>query len=977
MYERFEPSERIFVNREEYLEWMDEALERCKDSSVVLHLRGIGGIGKSSLLDYWTSTIESTIRLDCEQYSEFYSRLNILAKGAVLLGVNLRRFDVLWQIRQRFVEGVEPVKETGREWAKEVVMAIPFIGTLASIGSAIGAVGEKVAPKLKSKYGDLGNWLQTNLGQDYIKRLLEILWKEPRRAEFLYLSAFLEDLNNRKKIDAPILFLFDHFENVDDEKTPWRYSGRQITETELWRVFLTSLTNCVGVMASRKTSPEEAETQVEAFELTELERESCVELLQLRGIADAELQDRIVSVSGGNPFVIGALCDMHETSPLSLSEVEDMRADTLDAVRLKTWRRLFSRSHDLLGLVEHAGLVPFFDKRIMEIISPALRSDHWDRLVALSFVRRREDGTWVLHELARDLIVAELGHRLSDLTSEVAERLERASSYESDYVLLGLAYSARGLASPNSTVDDVVAFSSNLSWGGEPTNALTFLNSVEIDTEDAKLAIQAQKGWFLSFLNRIAEAEQILKESIEVIRESDSMDSFVSQLRLAHLLSNYGVLMHRIDRPTEADASFTESLEICRKYLPASGRFYWGVIFWYGAFLAMTQRLTESEELYQEGLAFVESQIKLGNKDFRARDASSIRMRLSSVLQRRGKTLEAETALREAIEFWDNEWFIKGSSMQSLSRLLSRTNRPDEGGALIGETIEFLEGLAKTNEISLPETGNAKRIGAILQIRIGNYIKAEEMCREALDTVKEVDSKLQTDIWEPFIAYLLAILAVISMANRRFSEAEDSNQQAIEILRKFSDRSPDEYQSKLAVLLNNHGVILRHSKQEEGAFEAYREALTIGRNVADKFQETVFHHDVVSMILNNQSVLFMHDSRHAEAEKGFLESLEIRTRLAEISPELFLSRVATGMSNLAIVHAETERDEEAKKTLLEALKIRESLVELAPEIHRPSLVSNLNNLGVLLSHLGNSVEAEERFREAIEIGEELVKKSGV
>ncbi|MHA2303240.1 MAG: hypothetical protein ACXACD_20040 [Candidatus Thorarchaeota archaeon] len=72
MYKHFEPSERIFVDREEYLEWMDEALERCRDKSVILHLRGIGGIGKSSLLDYWTRTIDSTVRLDCEQYSEFY-----------------------------------------------------------------------------------------------------------------------------------------------------------------------------------------------------------------------------------------------------------------------------------------------------------------------------------------------------------------------------------------------------------------------------------------------------------------------------------------------------------------------------------------------------------------------------------------------------------------------------------------------------------------------------------------------------------------------------------------------------------------------------------------------------------------------------------------------------------------------------------------------------------------------------------------
>ncbi|MHA1906816.1 MAG: hypothetical protein ACW98Y_05955, partial [Candidatus Thorarchaeota archaeon] len=42
VYERYEPSDRIFVDREEYLDWMQGALKRCKEKSVVLHLRGIG-----------------------------------------------------------------------------------------------------------------------------------------------------------------------------------------------------------------------------------------------------------------------------------------------------------------------------------------------------------------------------------------------------------------------------------------------------------------------------------------------------------------------------------------------------------------------------------------------------------------------------------------------------------------------------------------------------------------------------------------------------------------------------------------------------------------------------------------------------------------------------------------------------------------------------------------------------------------------
>ncbi|MHA2213091.1 MAG: hypothetical protein ACW992_08025, partial [Candidatus Thorarchaeota archaeon] len=108
----------------------------------------------------------------------------------------------------------------------------------------ITAVGSKVPPKLKGKYGTVGRWLQDTLGENYIEQLLEILWKDPRRAEFLYLSAFLEDVNNRVNPGNPVLFLLDHFDYVDDEKTQWRYQGRRITETELWTLFLSLLSNC-------------------------------------------------------------------------------------------------------------------------------------------------------------------------------------------------------------------------------------------------------------------------------------------------------------------------------------------------------------------------------------------------------------------------------------------------------------------------------------------------------------------------------------------------------------------------------------------------------------------------------------------------------------------------------------------------------------------------------------------------------------
>ncbi|MFX0108242.1 MAG: hypothetical protein ACFE7R_08165, partial [Candidatus Hodarchaeota archaeon] len=512
MYEHFRPSDDVFVDREEYLKWMDKALVRCKKKSVVLHLKGIGGIGKSSLLKYWIRTKEKTVRVDCEQHSAFYDRLNVIAKGVVLHGVNLQRFDVLWQIRQRFVEGVEPVREEGREWAKDVVMAIPFIGSLASIGTAISAVGSKVTPKLKGKYSTIGKWLQERLGKNHVERLLEILWKEPRHAEFLYLDALLEDINSRKD-DSPIVFLFDHFEYVDSEATHWRYQDKKIDEVELWAIFLCSLKNSVGVMAGRKPPVKRKGLELEENELTELDCDSCIEMLELQGVNDKELQEKIISVTGGNPFVIDAICDMMDEGTIALDDIEGFRAETLEEVRLKTWRRLFNMVGDLQDIINRCGLVEFFDRRLMNIIAPTMTTDMWDRLKRLSFVSERDDGKWALHYLAQELILAELGQRVKSLVDEVTDLLESEADSTGDLTLVGHAYSVKALSSEEEALAEAKERVTELVRRDKILDALEILENTRFHSIKGKADLAGLRGSALAEVNRVSEAEDAIRDA--------------------------------------------------------------------------------------------------------------------------------------------------------------------------------------------------------------------------------------------------------------------------------------------------------------------------------------------------------------------------------------------------------------------------------------------------------------------------------
>lgn len=975
MYKRFEPSELVFVDREEYLEWMDEALKRCKDKPVVLHLRGIGGIGKSSLLDYWTNTIDSTIRLDCQQYSEFYSRLNIMAKGAVLHGVRLPRFDVLWQIRQRFVEGVEPVREEGREWAKEVVMLVPFIGSLATIGSAIKAVGTKVTPKLKGKYSSLGKWLQESLGKDHVERLLEILWKDPRHAEFLFLSALVEDLNSRKNVESPLVFLFDHFEYVDADSPHWRYSGRQIAETELWCVFLSSLSNCVGIVASRKPVAEPPEISIEESELTELDRESCIELLDLREVTDPELQDRIVSVSGGNPFVIGTVCDMAESSSLSLASVESLRSDTLEEVRLKTWRKLFNEVQDLQELVNRAGFLPYFDRSVMNTIAPSLNTDQWMRMVHLSFVKDRGDGKYVMHDLARNLVVGELGDRFHILADEVAGLLETAAVEKEDLNLLGLSISVLGLHSPDSALQSVKDITNNQSWNGEFSSGLELLDSISFGDLREQTIVSLIKGHFLAALLRVAEAEHLLKEAIDVLVELAEEDPKSNRVYLGAYYTTYGFLLSKLGQPVEAEAMYEKALQIAREIDPATvwknpGLF--SVCWSYSIFLAEMQRWNKAADILRWALDLMK---QVTDPITAQRERGLVMAFLGENLLMAGSIDEAEAVSRDLLET-RTEAIIEFNSLGTLGVIQRLTSRPNEVVHTTRRGLGLARKFAEEGPGFLSSRGLSQclRRHALALKLDGNYAGAEDSYNEALEISRGFASETP-EVFLPYLTHVLNDSAILYHEMGQYSKAREMYREALENYEQLANDWPERYEKLMAWTLNGFSILLRETGEDAKALEFYHRALDIARMLTGKYPELAFHSHLLGCVLNNLGVLHREMNQNEEAEESLRKALEVRQELADREPGVFLRGLATTLNNLGVLLSNTNRLPEAQEVSLRGLEIRRELVEKSPEMHNGRLGFVLNNLGNIYRLSDDHSKAEKCYQEALDIIEAMATRT--
>ncbi|MFX1441751.1 MAG: tetratricopeptide repeat protein, partial [Promethearchaeota archaeon] len=832
VYKHYESSEDVFVDREEHIEWMNEALRRCAKESVVLHLKGMGGIGKSSLLNFWINTHEKSIRLDCYQYSDFFQRLNILAKGAVLQGIALQRFDILWQIRQRFVEGVEPVREEGRAWAKEVVMAIPFLGSLASIGSAISAVGSKVTPKLKGKYGTVGKWLQEQLGQNHVEMLLEILWKEPRRAEFLYLSAFLEDINTRDNSHIPLLFLFDHFEHVDDQNAVWKYKKSRINESELWSIFLSNLSNCVSVLASRKSAAKLKPLEVEETELLELNRESCIEMLELQNVTDEKLQERIVSVSGGNPFVIDVICDMINTSEVSIPDIESLRADNLADVRLKVWRRLFSQAEGMSGFINRAGIVPYFDERIMSIIAPEITPDIWDRLKRLSFFRTREDKTWVLHELAQDLVKAELGEKLRTLAFQVGSLLEQAGWEDSDCELLGLAMSVYSSADEIETeirIDNTV---NSLAFNFDIRGTMSFLRAIVTESIIVLITKSLWVGYMYFNVHRFAEAEDEIQKALDMAEEFASESPLENSIPLAMAQWIQARFYQVSNQIYEAEEGFLKALEILTNLdLKDDKRLYlkkhWiaGTYHGYAILLASMYRLQEAEDFIRKALVYFEEQSRSIHYESITRERKSFiyysKNYLAQILYMSGKYLEAESILREILDVCE-EVTIEMLTLEQLAITLNYQHRYEKEIEIAKKNLKMCENLAlKDSEYDTMVLKKTVPFTASY-MRNGQFKLAEEIFNRIiieLEKLREQDKSISE-----YLSGSLGDFAVLFALSERMKEAESKNLESIVILRELAETYPEKYTHSLASTLNNLGVAYSHMEKKTEALESLQEA---------------------------------------------------------------------------------------------------------------------------------------------------------
>jgi protein O-mannosyl-transferase len=115
--------------------------------------------------------------------------------------------------------------------------------------------------------------------------------------------------------------------------------------------------------------------------------------------------------------------------------------------------------------------------------------------------------------------------------------------------------------------------------------------------------------------------------------------------------------------------------------------------------------------------------------------------------------------------------------------------------------------------------------------------------------------------------------------------------------------------------------------------------------------------------------------RMDEARQHFERAFEMRRRLAEQDPEIYLPYLAGSLNNLGNVDRQQNRADDARQHFEGALKIYRELAQQNSDAYLYYLATTLNNLGLLDRQQNRTDEARSHYEEALKAYRQLAQRS--
>ena len=515
----------------------------------ILHIYGVGGVGKSSLLG---------------QYRRIAQELGHPATQ-VDLQVNFGVVEILRTLRGQF---------EGRYFSSFDKSLSTYNQVQGRLQNTAGALSKGVISGLREgvPFG-LGAIAVDTVGEERIKNWL-YQHLPPGNAD-LYLHAdriltacFVEGLNALVENAGKAVIMFDTYEHVSVAQDAW-----------LREIFLDSelSSDVLIVVAGRDRLGgmwREWQGVLLALELTPFSEAEAREYLGRRGISAPALVEAILTLTGRFPWSLALITDTGDSREASIAELEKTAAfHSLGELLVDRFLSQVYDDAEMRELVYLCAVPRNFDFDVVRTLwgRPDV-SEPLDRLRRFSFVRVRDDGRWSIHSVVRRAINRRLQsqtpQRWEDLNRQAAafysQRAGAWSPYSDEWRWLSLE-SLYHMTQVRES--EGIQLFARLFESAKRFSHYDFCSELLSTLDEIQLEHPASRRWVRFYSGKMSRlADNAAWEQAHAINQSLYAVQDLSPALRARVANDLGRYYYHIScQYTEAVAALEESLELRRQ----------------------------------------------------------------------------------------------------------------------------------------------------------------------------------------------------------------------------------------------------------------------------------------------------------------------------------------------------------------------------------------------------------------------------
>ena len=248
------------------------------------------------------------------------------------------------------------------------------------------------------------------------------------------------------------------------------------------------------------------------------------------------------------------------------------------------------------------------------------------------------------------------------------------------------------------------------------------------------------------------------------------------------------------------------------------------------------------------------------------------------------------------------------------------------------------------------------------------YAEAETYYKLCKDKIAILE-KNNPEVYESRLAAICNNLGLIYSDTQRFDESEKMYKAAMEKFKQLADANPLAYESGLAASYNNLANLYSITQRFTESDKMYKTALEIYKPLADSNPQA--YEPNLAKSYNNLACLYYTTKHFTESEKMHKAALEIYKPLADSNPQAYEPVLAHSFNNLAALYDDTQRFAESEQMHKAALEIRKRLADANPQAYEPDLADSYINLADLYNDTQRFTESEKMNKTALEIHKRL------